>query len=396
MRKLIVRNFGPVNDVEIELRGINLFIGSQSIGKSTLAKLITILTDHLSLCRLVFGGNDMWDSQLKEYGLDAYRDDKYKIIYDMNEDGWNLHIEIHSGNVTSYLYENDKRITNKRSIINTIMNSKTIYHEDSVLKTLRDSPGSIVNIMTNSLYVPAERIICSVIDNLLPAIALAKSTVPVNLLRFMVDLNNAKSLYSQYDVPLLDILYKQESSKDYIVVKANEKTIPLTLASSGVQSLIPLLLILKYAIEQREYSSIVIEEPECNLFPEKQVELLKAIITMVKEPSRILTITTHSPYLLSAMNNWLLAGKMVEEYSEKAQSFLDKSIPGAFYIEPSDCAVYSLGAEINGDGIYCKSLLDEETGMIDFNSLDGISESLSNEFMSLQDGYINLMNNTRS
>ena len=48
-----------------------------------------------------------------------------------------------------------------------------------------------------------------------------------------------------------------------------------------------------------------------------------------------------------------------------------------------DCSVYSLGEDIN-DGVYCKSLMDEETGMIDVNSLDVISGEMSLQFDQLQ------------
>ena len=38
--KLIIRNFGPIKDVELDLRKINIFIGDQGTGKSTVAKVL--------------------------------------------------------------------------------------------------------------------------------------------------------------------------------------------------------------------------------------------------------------------------------------------------------------------------------------------------------------------
>ena len=40
--RLIVRNFGPVNNLDIEIRPLTLFIGTQGSGKSTISKLLTI------------------------------------------------------------------------------------------------------------------------------------------------------------------------------------------------------------------------------------------------------------------------------------------------------------------------------------------------------------------
>ena len=42
MERLIVRNFGPIKDVEIEIPRLLVFIGDQASGKSTLGKLIYI------------------------------------------------------------------------------------------------------------------------------------------------------------------------------------------------------------------------------------------------------------------------------------------------------------------------------------------------------------------
>ena len=40
---------------------------------------------------------------------------------------------------------------------------------------------------------------------------------------------------------------------------------------------------------------------------------------------------------------------------------------------------------VNGEGFYCKSVVDPETGMIDSNALDGVSLLLSAEFSKLED-----------
>lgn len=398
MKNLSVEQFGPVKKAELELRDVNLFIGEQSIGKSTLAKLITILTDYISLCRLIIGGQLSWEDQLKAYNLHIYKNDRYKIIYNMEEKGIILHLEIRPGRLSSSMQKNGKKVTNKKSIMAELIRLKPIYHDELWLDAMKkDSESSeegnnshLMELMNNSLYIPAERIIYSVIDKLMPAIILAKSTVPLNLLKFMIDLGNAKGTYPQYDIPLLDISYSHESSEDYFVIKENKKKFPLTSASSGIQSALPLLLVLQYAVNNREYSSFVIEEPECNLFPEKQVELLRYILSIVKSDNRTLTITTHSPYLLSAMNNYLYAGTLVEEYGDNIRESVSKVLPESYQLKPGECSVYSLGECINGDGVYCKSLIDEETGMIDYNTLDGISAMMTNEFDQLEDTFIHM------
>ena len=44
-RTLIVKNFGPIKDLKLDLKDVNVFIGPQSTGKSTIAKLLSVLLD---------------------------------------------------------------------------------------------------------------------------------------------------------------------------------------------------------------------------------------------------------------------------------------------------------------------------------------------------------------
>ncbi len=401
MKTLYVKDFGPVKEATVELRDVNLFIGEQSIGKSTLAKLITIFTDHLSLCKLIWLKDDAWLEQLNSYNLVQFHDSNYHIHFEMDylkDNHTNIfHVDISQSLFDCYVTSDGTRTDDLDNVPYDIFNLKPIYHHEKwndMLNTIKDTEcdSSVMqqmeSLMNNSMYVPAERIIASVVTKLMPALTLAKSSIPENLLRFMVDFQNAKSKYSKFEIPLLNISYENVNSDDYFIVKENGRKYPLTSASSGIQSTLPLLLVLHYAIHNREYSSFVVEEPECNLFPEKQVELLRYIIKSLKAEHRTLTITTHSPYLLSAMNNFLFAGMLASKGNDIVRDSVDKIVGGHLVIQPGTCSVYALGSDINEEGYYCKSLLDDETGMIDFNSLDQVSILMSDEFERLEDVYI--------
>ena len=184
------------------------------------------------------------------------------------------------------------------------------------------------------------------------------------------------------------ILSEYDGSDDYFTDHNSSQKYHLSYASSGIQSTMPLLLVLDYAVNKREYSSFVIEEPETNLFPDKQVALLRHILKVVNTGGRTLTITTHSPYLLSALNNSLFAGIMLTQYGDGIKKELSDIIAKGCYLTPKDCSVYSLGESLNGEGFYCKSIVDSETGMIDSNALDGVSLLLSEEFSKLEDIFL--------
>ena len=69
MKKLYIENFGPVSKAELDLKDLNILIGEQSIGKSTIAKLITILTDYSSLAFLISMGSRAWEQHMETYNL---------------------------------------------------------------------------------------------------------------------------------------------------------------------------------------------------------------------------------------------------------------------------------------------------------------------------------------
>ena len=46
MEKLIVKNFGAIRNIEVELKNLTVFIGETGTGKSTIAKLVSIFRSN--------------------------------------------------------------------------------------------------------------------------------------------------------------------------------------------------------------------------------------------------------------------------------------------------------------------------------------------------------------
>lgn len=397
MRKLSIKNFGPVANAELELKAVNLLIGEQSIGKSTIAKLITIMTDIYSLSMVISTDHLGWMEQLKTYGLDIYSKNDYHIQYEWMEQDIHLVLTINKDEVVTSFTKGEISVSDKEEIPRMLIDLKPIYHQEQFFNQvkavldnakgveLRDMMSSLQQLFFNSIYIPAERNFFSFFSKALPALNLVRDSIPQNLLRFSLEYQNAKSTYSKYDSSLLNVSYEYDGSDDYFTDYNSSQRYHLSYASSGIQSTMPLLLVLQYAVNKREYSSFVIEEPETNLFPDKQVALLRHILKTVNSDGRTLTITTHSPYLLSALNNSLFAGLMIKQYGEGIKEELSKVIDKDCFLTPEECSVYSLGESVNGKGFYCKSVVDPETGMIDSNALDGVSLLLSEEFSKMED-----------
>lgn len=73
------------------------------------------------------------------------------------------------------------------------------------------------------------------------------------------------------------------------------------------------------------YSSFIIEEPEQNLFPKTQKELVYYLLNRINDTKRnhTLTITTHSPYVLYALNNCIMASLIQNNLSDSEKNKLD-------------------------------------------------------------------------
>lgn len=401
MRKLTINKFGPVLNAELELKAVNLLIGEQSIGKSTIAKLISIMTDIFSLALVIRSGHIGWIDQLKTYGLDIYSKDDYSIQYEWDEKDIHLVLTITKDSAYTSFTKGEVSISDNDQILKTLFGLKPIFHQEQyqsqVRAALENANGkeatkevisSSQQLVYNSIYIPAERNFFSFFSKALPALNLVNESIPRNLLRFSLDYQNAKATYGSYDSSLLNVSYEFDGSDDYFIDHTSRKKYHLSYASSGIQSTMPLLLVVEFAVNKREYSSFVIEEPETNLFPDKQVSLLRHILKTVNKGGRTLTITTHSPYLLSALNNSLFAGLMIKSYGEGIRKDISEIIDKDCFLTSEECSVYSLGESVNGKGLYCKSVVDPNTGMIDSNALDGVSLLLSAEFSNLEDIFL--------
>ncbi|MBQ8100874.1 MAG: AAA family ATPase [Paludibacteraceae bacterium] len=392
MRTIEVQNFGPITNAKIEIRKFNLFIGEQSVGKSTLAKLVTIFTDNITLWSIFQFKEKIWEKYLDSYDLTPYAKDDYHIIFKEQEDNYEISIKISKNNIRSELLIDGETVTEDADIFAHIISNKPFYHNENleqinnVLQTETTLTQTFYNLLRNSLYIPTERIVGAQITKILPIVNLvAKEQLSKNLLRFINELNNAKEKYATSKLDMLNVIYRKAGDEEVIVLK-NKKKLPLNNASSGIQSALPLLLVVQYGINERDYASFVVEEPECNLFPQKQTELLQFLIKQIFSQNRMLTITTHSPYLLSALNNYMYAGRIAKELAESKDE-LKKIIDEHLWLDSDDCAIYSLGETING-GEYCLNLVDSTTGMIDFNYLDGVSLIMSEEFGKLNKLFI--------
>ena len=149
-------------------------------------------------------------------------------------------------------------------------------------------------------------------------------------------------------------------------------------ASSGQQEAIRILQDIFLILLDEDDVFRVIEEPEAHLYPMAQKHLMELIAIVLNESDSQIIITTHSPYILSIINNLLYATR-VSKKSPQASIEIETVLPKSCWLNPKTTNVYALK---NG---YCQSVFEKSIGMIDQNALDEISEKLGADFGELYD-----------
>ncbi len=310
MRRLIIRNFGPIKEANLNFGRVNLITGLQSSGKSCILKTACYCTWVEKRLQL---SQNMEEFKESTSFIDKMTD-YFQIKGYVQE---NTYIEYE----TSYL--------------------KFSYNHSSQTFTKRWKKKRWEYTRPKVSYVPADR-------NLVASIP-AWSALPVgeNMLEFMSNWDKARRFVRKEENFLklgLSYSYDNATNTDNIVLR-NGKSLLLKESSSGVQSLLPMYVHLDY-LANRQYqddnsnvsyeaknqfdillpairktlsnkmtiadekliyrnfaninhSEIFLEEPEANLFPPTQCQFVKWLLESTEEHNDVIFIATHSPYVLN-------------------------------------------------------------------------------------------------
>lgn len=411
MTTIKIRNIGPIKEVpEITLNRVNVFMGPQSSGKSTIAKIISYCT---------WLEKEMATSHLaKEYALTTRFKDELESFH----------------KIKGY-FRADSYIRYQSDVVEIIWSGDRCYPE--LINRLAYQRSKIA-------YIPSERNMV-----ILPE-ARRVELGSTNVRSFLFDWFTAREKCT--DLPILDLgvnyRYVEAKEEDHIQGGEGDSAYDILLsnASSGLQSLTPLLVMIEYltkwiyeeerlSFEQEskrketafilmreillgrrpnqltsfsdqddlksflnklldekdpdatklfnEYSKhitsllkthnsqFIIEEPEMNLFPETQRDLVFHLLNrcLEREGNR-LTITTHSHYILYALNNCMMAGLV---YDKMDDGLKERLKCGAFRVDPSYISIYEIR-----EGVVKR--IQKEDGLIRDNYFDQQMKTLMNDF----------------
>ncbi len=412
-----ISNFGGIKEMEMELKPINVIIGPQASGKSVTAKLLYFFKSFFNeIYKSILNGETKRELDNRQaakfityFPVESWPEKAFKIEYIIENTLFS--IEKKAGRSVSFIYpESIKKIIEKarNSYKDEIANTKD-YHEDfRNIRTARNRFHYIFynsikkkvseNIFLEQLFIPAGRsFFANIQSSIFSFLSNNQSLDP-----FIIEFGSFYENYKQYGLlyddgkkntkigpgfnyiisQILNGRHIRDKEKDFLVHEDKRK-VNLLNASSGQQEILPLVISLKALIEDKPKqvgSTIYIEEPEAHIFPvaQKRIVQLLARTFNTSGSNFQIVVTTHSPYILSSLNNLMEAGKILLE-KEGMEEELTGIIPKQEIIFPDDVAAYSLVNGVKTD------LIDPSTKLISQNILDSVSDEISIEFGKLLD-----------
>ena len=184
-----------------------------------------------------------------------------------------------------------------------------------------------------------------------------------------------KGQIKNHDVELACKLIKEILRADYVNDQDGEKLyydeehwVKLMFGSSGQQEIVWALNIIFLAILKNEKTFLVFEEPESHLFPDSQETIAELVALLINSSESQVMITTHSPYMLSAMNLLIYSGK-----EEKNIANGNAVIKKELRLPPGKVGAHFISRETGR----LENIVGEQEGLIDAFAIDGISESIN-------------------
>lgn len=418
--RLIVKNFGPIVHVDLDLRNVNVFIGPQASGKSALAKLFTICKAP----RRFFKSGDATEytsafkAALEEYNIGSFLTPNSEIQFESDLHVFSLYekniryeqkLKMEVDSICRFINNKQGFDWSYSSIRNEIEKQQQRYGEISVawtemiqepnfdrkfdfyLKIVQGLIGIEERLsLEYPLYISSERNFINMFRSASLNLLLNNVPIPRHILLLGAEIEKAG--FFEIDLGFLcdNLKYKEVNGEGRVFLN-DTNSIKLTEAASGVQSIIPLLIPILSDSRTSSHRSYIIEEPELNLSPVAQYELIKLLESRrdevwTNDVGNVHLYTTHSPYVLSAFNNllyaskvWNLRGPHAKDSDDSIVSKLSTIIPPKANVQPSVFSAYQIS---NGRA---ESIFDRESGLIVDNYIDAASDSINDDFDALMD-----------
>lgn len=395
--RLIIKNFFTLKEVDIELGKYNVFIGEQASGKSLILKTLfffrSILFAPIRMYRTDTEELSKMFIQLFCTSLNI-RDYNHNMSIDYVYGDYTIHIQITDRKFFIGYSDNLLNVyTQKRNLLLEHYQNlqKNDTYDDMLrfsimeLETQRAVENSGLGKISLFKFLPAGRMVFfTLLNNMFNIVGNDKQNLNSLLVNFGQDYQKAFSEYQNIrdDTKIRLIKFDELSGKilkgKYIYdqlggyLQQNDLQTKLVDGSSGQQEFLPVYMILHhYLLSGHECGNLYIEEPEAHLYPSAQKAITELLVYVTNATnSDGLYITTHSPYILTVLNNLILANDVKDK-----QTLFDKELLVSF----EEVRAYYIA-----DG-GARDLRDMENRLISADKLDKVSEQTALDFDKLLD-----------
>lgn len=416
MHKIYIENMGPISKCEIEINDFVVLTGAQASGKSTIAKSIflfrTIRDDIIDLMARrswdllnIYSLSDIITHHIRNkflqiFGISKALDPNLRMRYEFNpETSVSIELKImwekdsyigdqvwitFSKNIKDFLERNEltdiSDIETRKNVINEL---KHLFSDDR--ETIFIPAGrSLISLLTTQLnYIfttmseDQKRSIDFCTQKYIEQILKIRHTFSDGISEYLKSKCSTSS--QPFDVEkceeairLIDKILKGKyvfsGGQEQLKLDDTEQFIKFNYTSSGQQESVWIFNLLIYQLVNNQKTFLVVEEPEAHLYPDAQKDITE-LLSLFGGAGNSVMITTHSPYILGALNNLLFAASLSANANfEAANNIISKS----FQLESCDAYFVENGS--------IRNCFDCSCGLIANEVIDGASHTINEAF----------------
>jgi predicted ATPase len=405
MQQLKIRNFGPLREVELNIKDYMIFIGPQASGKSTILKLLYIFRSlreevFRTVADVVEGINA---DPLPELKLKEHIVNKFKSFWDDHTRYGEFFLKYDYGNdkvVTIYQRRksiqvafSDKLEQEIRKIFAGLGTYITERYKDATqehkAKYYAELDGYIYSLFDREkipIYIPAGRVMAYGIygrylsrrlDNAMKMFIQQIAEMRPLYYQDLEKMVNGLQTYGFRDRDSIDmaiVLIRQILGGNYVYKQNNERIklgkkayIEMPFASTGQQEALWLMLQLFTTMLSSGDYFIIIDEPEAHLYPLAQKYMMELIALVANYSENEIVMATNSPTVLKTVNNQVYA-KQKKTAVVHPKYRLEGKILAAYILEDKGL----------------RSIVDSKKGMIMERELDSVGDMLDKELRTME------------
>lgn len=420
MARMEIHNLGPITECTMEIDNFTVLTGVQASGKSTVAKSVyfcrTIKDDIYGvILRRALLKNDskvfadvmstLRNKFLQLFGTSKAMSPAMKLRYEYAGDTY-MEVTLKMQDEAEYLSPAFVWFKFSRNINNFLAEQEEERNTDAV-----DLKNRITELFYDSqecIFIPAGRSLITLLTSQLNYMFATmddeqKRSIDFCTQKYIERILKIRPLFTEgtdgliaqrkdmpgteIDMPVIKEMllliekvlrgkYRYSDNEERLYLDESH-FIKINYTSSGQQETVWIFNILLHLVLYDRKAFIILEEPESHLYPQAQKDIVE-LLALIYNQSNNIFLTTHSPYILGALNNLIYANHLAQKPDLKQQVC---DIISERYHVKNDYNAYYLQ-----DGRMRSCIEDEaEGGLIVNEVIDGASVEINELYEKLFD-----------